>query len=531
MTLISLDFALLWLVTGILYYIFPLKKRWTVLLLSSLVFYFIGGLSTGYFMLFTIVCIWLVALWLDKYNNIQKKHLNSHPELTRDEKKQYRLSVQHKKRLVLALGLVVCFGFLVFLKYFNFLSEQTFSVLHLFGVKAAAPKVNLALPLGISFYTLQATSYIIDVYRGKLAAEKNPAKIALFVSFFPQIIQGPIGRYGALAPQLFEGNRFDPVKFRHGLELALWGVIKKLTIAEYIGLIADNVFDNYTEYTGFVIFLGSVAYGFQVYADFSGGMDIISGIAETFGIEMAINFERPYFARSIAEFWRRWHITLGAWMRDYVFYPLSLSKAFAKMGKKTKKVFGTYIGKMLPTFLASFISFMLVGIWHGSSWKYIAYGLWNSVIITGSILLDPVYKHVIEKLKINTEAFSWRLFQILRTFFLVSIGRIFSRADSLRISLSMLKRMFSEFNPWVFTDGTVLNLGASGKQLILIFVMLLVLLVVGVMQESGMKLRKKLDEQNLLFRWIFIIAAVCFVLIYGAYGGDFNASDFVYQQF
>ena len=260
-------------------------------------------------------------------------------------------------------------------------------------------------------------------------------------------------------------------------------------------------------------------------------MDIISGIAETFGIEMAVNFERPYFARSIAEFWRRWHITLGAWMRDYVFYPLSLSKAFAKMGKKTKKVFGTYIGKMLPTFLASFISFMLVGIWHGSSWKYIAYGLWNSVIITGSILLDPVYKRVIEKLKINTDAFSWRLFQILRTFFLVSIGRIFSRADSLRISLSMLKRMFSEFNPWIFTDGTVLNLGASGKQLILIFVMLLVLLVVGVMQESGMKLRKKLDEQNLLFRWIFIIAAVCFVLIYGAYGGDFNASDFVYQQF
>lgn len=531
MTLISLDFALLWLATGILYYVFPLKKRWTVLLASSFVFYFIGGLSTGYFMLFTTVCIWLVALWLDKHNKIQKDYLNAHPDLSRDEKKQYRLAVQHKNRLILALGLVVCFGFLVFLKYFNFISSQTFSILHLFGLKGTAPKINLALPLGISFYTLQATSYIIDVYRGKLAAERNPAKIALFVCFFPQIIQGPIGRYGALAPQLFEGNRFDSVKFRHGLELALWGVIKKLTIAEYIGLIADNVFNNYKEYSGFVIFLGSVAYGLQVYADFSGGMDIIGGIAETFGIEMAVNFERPYFARSIAEFWRRWHITLGAWMRDYVFYPLSLSKAFAKMGKKTKKVFGTYIGKMLPTFLASFISFMLVGIWHGSSWKYIAYGLWNSVIITGSILLDPVYKKVIEKLKINTDAFSWRLFQILRTFFLVSIGRIFSRADSLKIALSMLKRMFSEFNPWIFTDGTVLNLGASGKQLILIFVMLLVLLVVGIMQESGMKLRQKLDEQNMLFRWIFIIAAVCFVLIYGAYGGDFNASDFVYQQF
>ena len=531
MTLISFEFALLWLVTGILYYAIPLKKRWVVLLGSSLVFYFIGGISTGYFMLFTVACIWLIALWLDKFNKIQKAYLDAHPDMSRDKKKKYRLFIQRKKRLILALGLVVCFGFLVFLKYFNFLSEQTFSILHLFKVQAEAPKINIALPLGISFYTLQATSYIIDVYRGKLEAEKNPAKIALFVCFFPQIIQGPIGRYGTLAPQLFKGNRFDPVKFKHGLELALWGVIKKLTIAEYVGFIADNVFDNYTQYTGFVIFLGSVAYGFQVYADFSGGMDIITGIAETFGIEMAVNFERPYFARSIAEFWRRWHITLGAWMRDYVFYPLSLSKAFAKLGKKTKKVFGTYIGKMLPTFLASFISFMLVGIWHGSSWKYIAYGLWNSVIITGSILLDPVYKKVIEKLKINTDAFSWKLFQIVRTFFLVSIGRIFSRADSLRDSLAMLKRMFSEFNPWIFTNGTVLKLGANGKQLLLIAVMLLVLLVVGIMQENGMKLRQKLDEQNILFRWIVIIAAVCFVMIYGAYGSGFSASDFVYQQF
>ncbi len=531
MTLLSLEFAVLWIVTGLAYFLFPLKWRWTVLLASSFVFYFYGGLSTGYFMIFTIICIWLVAMWLDKYNNIQKDYLTSHPDLTRDEKKAYRLSIQHKKRLILALGLVVCFAFLVFLKYFNFISDQTFSLLSLFGLKAKAPKIDLALPLGISFYTLQATSYIIDVYRGKVKAEKNPAKVALFVSFFPQIIQGPIGRFGQLAPQLYEGHRFDSQEFKYGLELALWGVIKKLTIAEYTGLIADQIFDHYKEYSGFVIFLGSVAYGLQVYADFSGGMDIIRGVAQTFGIEMAVNFERPYFARSVAEFWRRWHITLGGWMRDYVFYPLSLSKAFAKMGKKTKKVFGTYFGKMLPTFLASFISFMLVGIWHGSSWKYIAYGLWNSGIITGSILLEPVYKKTTDKLKINTEAFSWKFFQIARTFMLVSIGRIFSRAGSLRQALAMLKLMFTSYNPSIFVDGTLLKLGATEKQLFLIFVMLIVLLVVGIMQESGMKLRKKLDEQNILFRWLFIIAAICFVLIYGAYGNEFNASDFVYQQF
>lgn len=531
MTLISLPFAVLLLVTALVYFVFPMKYRWTVLLLSSVVFYFYGGIGTGYFMVLTTVCIYLIGLWLDKYNNIQKNYLKEHPDLTRDEKKAYRLAIQHKKRLILTLGLVICFGFLVFLKYFNFISSQTFSIFHLFGVKADAPKIDLALPLGISFYTLQATSYIIDVYRGKYAAEKNFAKIALFVSFFPQIIQGPIGRYNLLAPTLFEGHKFDSTRCKHGLEMALWGLIKKLAFAEYVGIVADTIFDNYTKYAGILIFIGSVAYGLQVYADFSGGMDIVRGIAQVFGIEMSENFERPYFACSVAEFWRRWHITLGAWMRDYIFYPLSLSKAFANLGKKTRKVFGNYIGKKLPTFLASFIAFFLVGIWHGSSWKYVAYGLWNSGIITMSILLEPVYKKTQEKLKINTEAFSYKIFQIVRTFFLVSIGRIFSRAPSFMASLSMLKRMLSEFNPWVLTDGKLLKLGLNERQLFLVFVMILVIFVVSLVQEKGIVIRKWLDEQNMVFRWFIVVASVLFVLIYGAYGTSFSAADFVYQQF
>jgi len=531
MTLLSVDFAVLFAITTLVYFIFPLKYRWTVLLASSVVFYFYGGIGTGFFMVIAIVCIYLIGLWLDKFNRTQKQYLKDHPDLTRDEKKAYRGEIQHKKRLILALGLVVCFGILVFLKYFNFLSSQAFSILHLVGMKAAAPKIDIALPLGISFYTLQATSYIIDVYRGKYEAERNFAKLALFVSFFPQIIQGPIGRYNLLAPQLYEGHTFDAVRCKHGLELALWGLIKKLAFAEYVGIVADTIFNSYQDYRGIMIFLGSVAYGLQVYADFSGGMDIISGIAKIYGIDMAVNFERPYFARSIAEFWRRWHITLGAWMRDYIFYPLSLSAAFANLGKKTRKVFGNYIGKKLPTFLASFVAFFLVGIWHGSSWKYVAYGLWNSGIITSSILLEPVYAKVKEKLKINTDTFSWKLFQIVRTFILVSIGRIFSRADSFMDSVRMITRMFSQFNPWVLTNGTLLKLGLNEKQLFLVFVMLIVIFAVSLAQENGIRLRKWLDEQNIIFRWFVIIAAIIFLLIYGAYGSSFSASDFVYQQF
>lgn len=531
MTLISIEFALLWLISALVYFIVPLKHRWTVLLAASAVFYFSGGIGSGYFMLLTIAVIYVVALILDKYNAQLKQHLKDNPKLTRDEKKAVKQSFQKKKRLVLSVGLVICFGFLVFLKYFNFLSGEAFSFLRLFGVTAEAPKINLAFPLGISFYTLQATSYIIDVYRGKLEAERNPAKVALFVSFFPQITQGPIGRFKHLAPQLFEGHKFNFTQFKYGLQLFLWGLIKKLVLAEYIGVIASEVFSNYDKYTGLIILIGAMFYGVQVYADFSGGMDMIRGVAQVFGIEMALNFERPYFARSVSEFWRRWHITLGAWMKDYVFYPLSLSKAFATMGKKTRKVFGTFVGKMLPTFLASFIAFLLVGIWHGSSYKYVAYGLWNSIIISSSILLEPTYKKILDKLKVNTECFSWKLFQIVRTFFLISIGRIFSRADSFMVSLKILRNMVSEFNPWVLTDGTLYELGLEPREMFLVFVVILVVLVVSLMQESGMKIRETLDKQNVLFQWLVIIGAIIFVMIYGAYGSGFNAADFVYQQF
>ncbi len=211
-----------------------------------------------------------------------------------------------------------------------------------------------------------ATSYIFDVYRGKYAAEKNFFKVALFVSFFPQMIQGPIGRFDKLALWLFKGHKLDFSRLKKGSQLILWGLMKKFMFAEYVAILADVVFNDYASYRGVMIFMGSVANGLQIYADFSGGIYIVCGVAQIFVIDLAMNFERPYFATSLADFWRRWHITLGAWMREYIFYPLSLSGALTKLGKKTKKIFGNYIGLKLPIFLASFISFFLVGVWNGS---------------------------------------------------------------------------------------------------------------------------------------------------------------------
>lgn len=528
MTLFSLEFVVLLFAAIVLYFIIPLKWRWTVLLAASAVFYFYGGIGTGYFMILATVCVYFIARWLDKFNTQQTEYFKANPDIDKEEKKKYRLNIQHTKRLILAVGLIICFGFLIALKYFNFLWGQVFSI---FGIAEKAPRIDIALPLGISFYTLQATSYIIDVYRGKYAAEKNFFKVALFVMFFPQMIQGPIGRFNQLGPQLFEGRKFDFLRLKMGLQLMLWGLMKKFMFAEYTAVIADEIFNNYTEYSGLLIFVGSIAYGLQVYADFSGGMDIVRGAAQIFGIDLAVNFERPYFARSLAEFWRRWHITLGAWMREYVFYPLSLSKAFTKLGKATKKVFGNNFGLKLPTFLASFIAFFLVGVWHGSDNKYVIYGLWNSVIITSSIMLEPVYLKIEEKLHIKTEMFGWKFFQIVRTFIIVSIGRIFSRADTLAVSFEMIKKMFSTFNIWTLTDNTIPGFFTAEREFAFVVFMGLVIFAVSLAQEKGIKIRETLEKQNVLFRWFVIISAVLALLIFGKYGAGYSAVNFVYQQF
>ena len=526
MDIVSLDFTALWLITAVIYYIFPLRHRWLVLLTSSIYFYVKSGLIGTSMMLGAAVVVWFVARKLDEKIEKNKLYLSEHPDITKDEKKELKSALQKEKRKVLTLGLVICFTALFVFKYLNTCLDMSFSFLNFIGLNADTPYIDMYMPLGISFYTLQATSYIIDVYRGKLRAEKNPLKVALFVSFFPQMVQGPIGRFDRMAPQLFEGNRFNEKNIKHGLELLLWGLVKKLTLAEYAGVIANEVFNGNEKYSGFVILVGAIAYGLQVYADFSGGMDLIRGVAQVFGIEMAINFERPYFARSVSEFWRRWHITLGAWMRDYVFYPLSLSKKFAAMGKKTRKVFGNTVGKLLPTFLASFIAFMLVGIWHGSNMKYVGYGLWNSVIISGSILLEPFYKKVLTKLHIKEDNVLWKLFQIFRTFMLVSIGRIFSRADNLTVALRMIKSMFSDFNPQIFVDGTILELGLMLRAIVVLLFVAAILFVVSILQERGIKIRESLEKAPLILQLLLISLAICFILVFGAYG-----SDFVYQQF
>lgn len=537
MSYASFNFIVFVALTVLAYFALPLKKhKWIVLLISSYIFYLFAGYKYVAFILFTTVSTYAIARWLDRISLHSKDMLRANKkEWNRDTKKQFKNRTKRNKRLVMALCLVLNFGILAFLKYYNFFAGSLNDVFGSFGMSFSVPTLRLFLPLGISFYTFQSMGYIVDVYREKFPAEKNIAKFALFVSFFPQIIQGPISFYDQLAHQLYEPHKMDFTRFKYGCELILWGFFKKLVIADRAVIAINTVVADYNSYNGTTLTFTVLLYALQLYADFSGGIDISRGIAQILGIDMAENFRRPYFSKSINEYWRRWHITLGAWMKEYVFYPLSLSSAFLTASKKMKATkfgatkAGAHIAKVLPTAFASLIVFLIVGVWHGASWKYVAFGLWNGGIIMLSILMKPLFDGVLKKLHINPNNFFWGLFQMLRTFVIVCIGYVFDIAPSFRQAMWTFKMILTRQS---ISTG-LSQIKAIGMGYSLIAIGAIVVLLVSIIQERfpNMKVRERLDTFPFVVRWFIVLAAVLFIAIYGMYGPGYNAADFVYAQF
>ena len=471
------------------------------------------------------------GLLIEKQSEAEQKKLDALEESgSKEEKKNIRASGKEKRRRIMLCGILIVLLTLVFLKYYNFFTESLSFITRCFGI--AFPKLNLLLPIGISFYTLQAIAYMADVYHGRIRADKSLLKFMLFMSYFPQILQGPIPRHKQLAGQLYESHDFDFQRLCHGIQLILWGFIKKMVIADRIAIPVNAIFDNHSDYQGLILFFAAALYGVQIFADFSGGMDIARGFSQILGIDLELNFTQPYFAVSVEDFWRRWHITLGSFMRDYVFYPLSLSRTFSKLGKAARKVFGNKIGKKIPPFIAMFIVYFLVGLWHGSQWKYVAYGIWNGLFIAGGILLTESFERLKQILRIDGDLFSWKLFRILRTFTIISIGRFFSRAASLKIAVSMIRSFFTGwYDSSFFFDGSLLKLGINGPEWNLVMIMILILLLADLAHEKGLCIRRWITSQGVLFEILAVILAVTAIIILGVYGPGFDASKFIYQQF
>ena len=381
MSLISMEFLLFVLVAAVGYYLIPKKYQWLWLLVFSYIYYASSGVKLLLFLVYTTGTTYAAGRLLEK---VEQKEL---------PKKEAKAA----KRRILTLGLLLNFGMLAVLKYTNFAVANVNAIFH-----TSFSFQKWMLPLGISFYTFQSMGYLLDVYWGKCKAEKNPLRFALFVSFFPQILQGPIGRFDRLAVQLYQEHRFDLQRMQYALQLILWGFFKKLVLADRAAVVVNQVFLNYTQYSGVLNLVAVLMYSVQLYMDFSGGMDVVMGVASLFGIELDQNFKRPYFAVSITDFWHRWHITLGTWMKDYVFYPVSLSKWMGRIGKWSKKVFGKKTGRVIPICIANLIVFLLVGVWHGAAWKFIAYGLYHGLIISVSSLLRRFIVRV------------WKFFRLIR---------------------------------------------------------------------------------------------------------------------
>lgn len=508
-------------VCAVLYYCCPMRFRWVLLLLASYAYYAYCGASALPFILLTTLSTWGSALAIGHIGERTKAELREKKaELDAAAKKALKASAKKKQRVLFFLTLLLNFGVLAVLKY----SGPVTSLMN-------RPALNLLLPLGISFYTFQSMGYLIDVYNGKYAPERNPAKFALFVSFFPQLIQGPIARHDQLASQLTEPHRFDIVNIERGLLLILWGFFKKKVIADRALPLVAEVFGNHGAYGGAVIVIGVLFYSLQQYCDFSGGIDLVTGIAELFGVRLAPNFKRPYFSVSLGDFWRRWHISLGAWMRDYVFYPFALTKPVSRLSKAAKKALGSDFARALPAALGNILVFLLVGIWHGATMNYVLWGLYNGLILAASALLEPLYKRINNRLGervVKSRAFY--VFRVLRTFVIVNIGWYFDRAVSATDAFKMLGKTFLLPYTQQLTDGTLLQLGLKANDFRILAIATVILFAVSVLQERGMQIRTRVLSLPVVLRVILLYAFMYFVLA-TFIGSGSSSAGFMYAVF
>jgi D-alanyl-lipoteichoic acid acyltransferase DltB (MBOAT superfamily) len=409
-------------------------------------------------------------------------------EQDRARKKELKLVWQRRKRWLLIAALLVPFGMLAYLKYWNVILYQV-------GAAASATSLGLVLPLGISFYTFQSVGYLIDAYNGTIELEPSLARHLLFVTYFPQMIQGPINRYAALAPQLFARHRLSEVSFgQAGLRIG-YGMLKKFVMADLLVDLIEKLLASVGVTTpGSLVVIAILLYSAQQYGDFSGGIDMVEGYSELLCIEMAPNFKRPYFSVSLADFWRRWHISLGQWMRDYVFYPFVLSRSMRSWSKNVGKRLGRHLSKIILAGLGNILVFLLVGIWHGAELHFLAWGFYNGAVIALSDILAPQFARLAERLHVDVQTRGYHVFAIIRTFIVVNIGWYFDRITDVGTSVLCLGKTFFDFSPQRLPEAlAAIDIRpADYAQLALALTAAAVVFVVSLVQERGVDVRGRL---------------------------------------
>lgn len=517
MTITSLGFLLLITVGGLCYYLLPKAWQWVWLLVLSLVFYCLA--ATPYTLVFLLLST--VAAWAA-----------TNLPLTKEGGEPGKAS---RAGAVTAIAILVNLGLWFLLKgnglWLSVVNRLGF-VLPFAGEAGPLP---IAAALGMGYYTLQAIGYILDCRWGTAKPQRNIAKLFLFLLFFPQLITGPISRYNDLE-SLYEGHSFSYDRVARGAQRILWGFFKKLVLAQRLAVIVDRVWLSIDMHQGYYRLLVFLLYPIQMYADFSGCMDIVIGTAEVFGIDLKENFRNPFFARTVQEFWQRWHITLGTWAKDYVLYPLLKSRRMVSLGRKTKKRFGKRLGKCIPTAVGMFVLWMTMGVWHGGYRYVVGVSLWYWTVLMLGEICAPFLETASKRLGIRRDCFSWHLFQCVRTYLIYAVGAVFFRAPRLSDGVAFLKSLFAmpwqeNANIWIFFDGTLGNLADSFVEINIIIIAVALLIVVAVLRERHGYARDWMARQGIVFRWMVWLGLFLFVLIYGKYGPGYDAAEFIYQGF
>jgi len=517
----SVSFLLFAAVLLALYYLCPKKAQWVLLLAASWVFYLWAGVEYAVFLAFTTLSTYGFTYWIGA--NLQKQDTylaENKAALSREEKKAYKAKVKTKNRVLLTVCLVANFAILAVCKFC--LAEPFRSA----AQGTSLSFLTLGLPLGISFYLFQSMGYAVDVYRGTVTAEKNFFKLSLFVSYFPQLIQGPISQFSQLAPQLYAPKAFDGKEFSFGLQRLLWGYFKKLVIADRIA--AAVVALKAPEFSGFGFFLLTVFYAVQIYADFTGGIDMALGLSQALGIKLPENFIRPFFSKNIAEYWRRWHITLGEWMKSYIFYPISVSQPMLKLSKSARGKLGNF-GKRLPVYVASVATWCVTGIWHGITPNFILWGLMNCFVIVVSEELQPVYERFHNRFHLKEKRW-YGGFEILRMFLLMNLIRIVDLFPQVGTYFAKLGSLVTTFNFHILWDGTMGKLGLTGLDYGILGFGILLMFGVSLFEEKKGSVRDFLWQKPIL-RYALVLGLLVCVLLMGSYGIGYSASSFIYNQF
>ena len=494
----SIEFLIFLPIVTVVYFLVPkkIKKLW--LLCASYFFYMCWNAKYALLILTSTVVTYASGLLLEKAKQ---------PDLPDS-------AVRRRKKWIVALSFIINLGILVFFKYFGFALRIISAVAAATHIQFTVPTFDILLPVGISFYTFQALGYTMDVYREDIRAEKNFIQYALFVSFFPQLVAGPIERSGNLIRQLAEPKKFSFDRFREGFLLMLWGLFMKMVLADRIAIFVNTVYGDYTKYSGFYLIVATILFAVQIYCDFGGYSTIAIGAARILGIDLMENFDAPYLSTSVAQFWRRWHISLTSWFRDYLYFPL---------GGSRKGKFRKYLNKM--------IVFLVSGLWHGAGYNFIIWGGLNGLYEVFGEMTLPIRKKITDRLGLHRESLGHRLFQGVFTFALIDFSWIFFRAGDLHSALKIVKSILWADNPWILTDGSLYRCGLDISNFLLLLAGIGILLFADLCRRRNIHVREIIFRQDGWFRWLFIALAVTAILTFGIWGPNYDAASFIYFQF